>query len=77
MKSEPKSVVGLRKEEAVRVLEAIGVKVSVKMTTPPRQLRKEPVSWRVITQRETEEGIELVLTPELIDWLTQSASENK
>ncbi|MGQ9462226.1 MAG: hypothetical protein ACUVRR_04075 [Candidatus Fervidibacter sp.] len=77
MKPEPKSVVGLRKEEAVRVLEAMGIKVSVKMTKPPQQLRKEPVSWRVITQRETDEGIELVLTPELIDWLTPSASENK
>lgn len=78
MSSEIPSVVGLRKEDAVRALEAKGIKVSVKETKPPKaRIKGEPVAWRVVSQRELEEGVELVVTPEWIDWLPTFASENE
>ncbi|MFA0753102.1 MAG: hypothetical protein IMHGJWDQ_000873 [Candidatus Fervidibacter sp.] len=75
MTTDPLAVVGLRQEEALARLEAQGKKVRVLQTRPPRpRIRGEPVAWRVITARETEEGIELVVTPEWIDWLPLRAS---
>jgi hypothetical protein len=69
-------VVGLRKEDAVKILEEKGLQVQVKTTQPPRsRVKREPVSWRVIVQRETEGGFELIVTPEWIDWLPSGASE--
>ncbi|MEZ8220363.1 hypothetical protein GG496_000530 [Candidatus Fervidibacteria bacterium JGI MDM2 JNZ-1-D12] len=77
MKLEIPYVVGLRKEDATEILEAKGIKVQVKETKPPRtRFKGEPVAWRVISQRELEEGVELVVTPEWIDWLPSHASEN-
>jgi len=71
------SVIGLRKEDATKILEAKGIRVRVKETKPPRtRFKGEPVAWRVISQRELEEGVELVVTPEWIDWLPSHASEN-
>jgi hypothetical protein len=69
-------VVGLRKEDAIKILEARGIKASVKATKPPKsRVKGEPVAWRVISQRELEEGVELVVTPEWIEWLPLHASE--
>lgn len=77
MSSEIPSVVGLRKEDATEILERKGIKVLVKETRPPRsRFKGEPVAWRVISQRELGEGVELVVTPEWIAWLSPSASEN-
>jgi len=77
VKQEVPFVVGLRQEDGVKILEAVGLNVRIKLTQPPRlRLKKETVSWRVIAQRETEEGIELIVTPEWIDWLPIGASEN-
>lgn len=76
MRSEVPYVVGLRKEDAVKVLETKGIKVLVKATKPPRsRLKGEPVAWRVISQRELGESVELVVTPEWIGWLSPHASE--
>lgn len=76
MSAEIPSVVGLRKDEAINILEARGVKVRVRETRPPRaRVKREPVAWRVISQRVSEEGVELVLTPEWIGWLPLRASE--
>ncbi len=77
MKLEIPYVVGLRKEDATEILEAKGIKVQAKETKPPRtRFKGEPVAWRVISQRELEEGVELVVTPEWIDWLPSHVSEN-
>lgn len=77
MKAKVPSVVGLRQEEAVKILEAEGLRVQVRVTEPPRlRLKKKPASQRVIAQRETEESIDLIVTPEWIDWLPIGASEN-
>ncbi|MCS7186620.1 MAG: PASTA domain-containing protein [Armatimonadetes bacterium] len=76
MNLEIPSVVGLRKEDAVKILESKGIKVLVRETKPPRgRLKGEPVGWRVISQRESDEKVELVVTPEWIAWLTPNASE--
>lgn len=76
MSSEVPCVIGLRKEDAIKVLEAKRIKVLVKTTKPPRsRLKGEPVAWRVISQRKLEEGVELVVTPEWIGWLPLHASE--
>ncbi len=76
MSSEVPCVIGLRKEDAIKVLEAKRIKVLVKTTKPPRsRLKEEPVAWRVISQRELEESVELVVTPEWIGWLPLNASE--
>ncbi|MFA0749133.1 hypothetical protein [Fervidibacter sp.] len=76
MSSKDICVVGLRKEDAIEILEEKGLQVHVKMTQPPRpRVRREPVSWRVIAQREIEGGFELIVTPEWIDWLPSGASE--
>ncbi|MCS3920926.1 hypothetical protein Q2T83_11050 [Fervidibacter sacchari] len=67
-------VVGLRKEDAVKILDENGLRVQVKTTQPPRpRVKREPVSWRVIVQREIEGGFELIVTPEWIDWLPKGA----
>ncbi len=77
MKAKVPSVVGLRQEDAIKILEAEGLRVQVRVTQPPRpRLKKKPASQRVIAQRETGEGIELIVTPEWIDWLPIGASEN-
>jgi len=77
VKAKVPSVVGLRQEDAVKILEAEGLRVQVKITQPPQlRLKKKPTSWRVIVQREREESIELIVTPEWIDWLPIGASEN-
>ena len=77
MKAKVPSVVGLRQEDAVKILEAEGLRVQVRVTEPPRlRLKKKPASWRAIAQRETEESIDLIVTPEWIDWITIGASEN-
>ena len=76
MSSEVLCVVGLREEDAVKILEEKGRRVRVKITQPPRPLMKrEPILWRVIAQREVEGCIELIVTPEWIDWLPVGASE--
>jgi len=77
VKREVPFVVGLRQDDGVKILEAVGLNVRIKLAQPPRlHLKKEPISWRIIAQRETEEGIELIVTPEWIDWLPKGASEN-
>ncbi len=76
MSSKAICVVGLRKEDAIKILEERGLQVRVKTTQPPRpRVRREPVSWRVIVQREIEGGFELIVTPEWINWLLSGASE--
>ncbi len=76
MKDAVPSVVGLRQEEAVQRLQGLQRPIRIVTTQPPkRRVGGEPVAWRVICQRETEEGLELVVTPEWIDWLPLSASE--
>lgn len=76
MSLEVPSVVGLRKDDAINILEARGIKVQVKETKPPRpRFKGEPVAWRVVSQRELGEGVELVVTPEWIAWLPSNASE--
>lgn len=80
MNSEVPCVVGLRQEDAVETLKSKGIHVNVrfKVTRPPRlRVEKEPVSWRVIVQRRTADGVELVVTPEWVDWLSANASERK
>lgn len=76
MSLEIPSVVGLRKEDAINLLGAKGIKAQVKETKPPRtRIKGEPIAWRVVSQREVGEVVELIVTPEWIDWLPLSASE--
>ena len=76
MSPEIPCVIGLRGEDATKILEEKGFRVQVKTTQPPHsRLKREPVSWRVIVQREIEGGFELIMTPEWIDWLPTGASE--
>ncbi len=77
MKPPPPSPVGLREKEALALLKREGGQVRVIRTMPPKpRLKGNPVAWRVVDYRETEEGAELIVTPEWIDWRAPVASEN-
>lgn len=68
MKEFP-SVIGLRQEEALALLQkgAKPVSVRVRQTEPPKpRFQGEPSGWRVIGQRQHGDEIEIIVTPE---WL--------
>ncbi len=77
MKPSLPSLVGLRGEEALTLLGKDSSQVRIIRTLPPRpRVKGNPVAWRVVDYREREEGAELIVTPEWIDWRSPVASEH-